>query len=65
MPKIQLYQFQKEAIEKFNQNNHQLLVSIPTGGGKTIVALNIIEKFLKNTNKKVLMSLLRICGIIF
>ncbi len=54
MPKIQLYQFQKEAIEKFNQNNHQLLVSIPTGGGKTIVALNIIEKFLKNTNKKVL-----------
>ena len=39
--------FQKEAIEYINQG-HSVIVSAPTGAGKTLIAEHVIEQCLKN-----------------
>ena len=46
---MNLYQFQQEAVDKFFKSG-SLLVSITTGGGKTVVALEIIRRFLKKNS---------------
>ena len=43
MPNIHLYQFQKEAIQKFLKSG-SLIAALPTGTGKTVVAISIILK---------------------
>ena len=53
---MNLYHFQKESIEKFfTRAKRRCLVSIPTGGGKTIVALSILKRiYEENKNVKTL-----------
>jgi len=43
---IHLYQFQKEVIQKFLKSG-SLIAALPTGTGKTVVALSIITKLSK------------------
>jgi len=47
---MQLYDFQKEAIDLTRQafrNNKRVILSLPTGSGKTVIALHIIKKALE------------------
>ena len=53
-----LYQYQKGAIQKiFNcfesaAEDYHLLYQLPTGGGKTIIFSEIVNKYLKTRRKK-------------
>ena len=49
---FELDQFQEDAIEAV-ENNHSVVVSAPTGSGKTLIADYIIDKDIK-TNKRVI-----------
>ncbi len=61
-----LYQYQKGAIQKiFNcfesaAEDYHLLYQLPTGGGKTIIFSEIVNKYLKTRSKKVLVMTHRI-----
>ncbi len=44
MPKLAPRGWQKEALEKWEQAKHRGIVSVVTGGGKTIFALSCIDK---------------------
>lgn len=51
---MQLYDFQKEAIDLTRQafrNNKRVILSLPTGSGKTVIALHIIKKALEKKLK--------------
>ena len=55
MSKINLLDYQQKAVDKFFSNDKGLLAGLPTGTGKTVVGLAIIEKlFEKDRNIKVL-----------
>jgi superfamily II DNA or RNA helicase len=44
-----LYQFQQEAVEAWIANNNQGTIILPTGGGKSVVAIDIIQRLQLNT----------------
>ena len=48
---INLYEWQKECVKAWFANNYSGTVKVVTGGGKTILALSIIEQ-LQNTIDK-------------
>jgi superfamily II DNA or RNA helicase len=48
---INLFYFQKNAIDLWEQNNRKLLLQMATGTGKTITAIGCIKKVLKDTKK--------------
>jgi superfamily II DNA or RNA helicase len=48
-PNFELYEFQKEAIESWQNHNKQGTIILPTGSGKTIVALGSIVRTQKKT----------------
>ena len=51
---LKLMGYQKEAIRRFESNNNRLLIALPTGAGKTIVAVYAINSILKNQRDRVL-----------
>lgn len=61
-----LYPFQEEAIlqisDKLNElkDNHNILFQLPTGGGKTVIFSEITRRYIKVTQKKVLILTHRI-----
>lgn len=61
-----LYSYQERDLQKiFNyinesSENYNLLYQLPTGGGKTVVFSEIIRRYLKQTNKKVMILTHRI-----
>jgi len=61
-----LYDYQHGAIDKIfdkiNEfpNNYNLLYQLPTGGGKTVIFSEIARRYIKKTNKKVLILTHRI-----
>jgi len=61
-----LYPFQEEAIqqisEKLNElkDNHNILFQLPTGGGKTVIFSEIARRYIKASQKKVLILTHRI-----
>ena len=64
----QLYDYQSKAIENIfehidrhkEENHYSLLYQLPTGGGKTVIFSEITRKFIRTTNKKVLILTHRI-----
>jgi hypothetical protein len=44
-----LYQFQQQAVEAWISNNNQGTIILPTGGGKSVVAIDIIQRLQLNT----------------
>jgi superfamily II RNA helicase len=50
--KFQLDEFQKKAIE-YADANHSVIVSAPTGAGKTLIAEDVIEKCIQRDEKVV------------
>jgi len=48
-PKFELYEFQTESMKSWLENNKQGTIILPTGSGKTIVALEVIVKVYKKT----------------
>ncbi len=65
-----LYDYQEKALENIFQRiidkkeGYNLLYQLPTGGGKTVIFAEITRRFIKETNKKVLILTHRIelCG---
>tara|TARA_R110002096_G_scaffold169779_3_gene341527 strand:- start:38277 stop:39815 length:1539 start_codon:yes stop_codon:yes gene_type:complete len=61
-----LYPFQEEAIQRISdklndlKDNHNVLFQLPTGGGKTVIFSEIARRYIKTTNKKVLILTHRI-----
>tara|TARA_B100001109_G_C18863043_1_gene475129 strand:+ start:599 stop:2137 length:1539 start_codon:yes stop_codon:yes gene_type:complete len=61
-----LYPFQNQAIarisDKLNEldDNHNILFQLPTGGGKTVIFSEIARRYIKATQKKVLILTHRI-----
>jgi len=61
-----LYPFQEESIQmisdKLNElkDNHNILFQLPTGGGKTVIFSEIARRYIKATEKKVLILTHRI-----
>ncbi len=61
-----LYPFQLEAIQQISdklrglQDNHNILFQLPTGGGKTVIFSEIARRYIKATQKKVLILTHRI-----
>lgn len=61
-----LYPYQKELIENlFNSlhksgSNYNILFQLPTGGGKTVIFSEIAKRYIKESNKKVLILTHRI-----
>ena len=49
--KLDLFCYQKKAVEKWNGNNRSLLLQMATGTGKTRTAIGCLDKALKDTNK--------------
>jgi superfamily II DNA or RNA helicase len=47
--KIELRDYQNEAIEKWRNNNFKGVIALPTGAGKTIIGLKAIESVKKST----------------
>ena len=47
---LTLDKFQEQAIESI-ENNHSVVVSAPTGSGKTLIADYIINKYIKKDIK--------------
>ncbi|MHA1667342.1 MAG: DEAD/DEAH box helicase [Candidatus Heimdallarchaeaceae archaeon] len=47
--KLQLRDYQKEALFEFTKNNHQGIVILPTAAGKTVIALKAIEDLQEKT----------------
>jgi superfamily II DNA or RNA helicase len=66
----ELYDYQQDAIDKIfeklegNPEKYNLLYQLPTGGGKTVIFSEIAKRYIKETNKKVLILTHRIelCG---
>ena len=64
----QLYDYQSKAIENIfehidrhkEEKHYSLLYQLPTGGGKTVIFSEITRKFIRTTNKKVLILTHRI-----
>ena len=65
-----LYDYQIDAIDRIferidkHPNSYNLLFQLPTGGGKTVIFSEIAKRYIKKTNKKVLILTHRIelCG---
>ncbi len=65
-----LYDYQKDSIEAIFEKldkypeNYNLLFQLPTGGGKTVIFSEIAKRYIKQTNKRVLILTHRIelCG---
>lgn len=61
-----LYTYQKDAIEtiftRFNKypESYNILYQLPTGGGKTVIFSEIAKRYIRETNKKVLILTHRI-----
>ena len=61
-----LYDYQHGAIDKIfdkineSPTNYNLLYQLPTGGGKTVIFSEIARRYIKKTNKKVLILTHRI-----
>lgn len=61
-----LYPFQEAAIQQISdklnelKDNHNVLFQLPTGGGKTVIFSEITRRYIKTTNKKVLILTHRI-----
>src|SRR5690625_3195063 len=61
-----LYDYQEEDLQKIfeylnsNPDNFNLLYQLPTGGGKTVVFSEIVRRYLKETDKKVMVLTHRI-----
>ncbi len=61
-----LYPFQLEAIQQISDNlrqlkdSHNIVFQLPTGGGKTVIFSEIARRYIKATNKKVLILTHRI-----
>lgn len=61
-----LYPFQEKAIQRISdklndlKDNHNVLFQLPTGGGKTVIFSEIARRYIKATNKKVLILTHRI-----
>jgi SNF2 family DNA or RNA helicase len=53
---MKLYPFQKEAVDKFFKvSNCRMIAALPTGAGKTLVAIAIMDKIIQqNPNAKIL-----------
>lgn len=51
---LELFFYQKEAVEKWENNNYQLLLEMATGTGKTRTAIGCIQKILVKESSKVL-----------
>lgn len=51
---IQLRPYQKDIVNKVINSNKSTLIQIPTGGGKTVIAKEIIIDLINNYNKQVL-----------
>ena len=49
--KLNLFDYQKEAIKKWNDNNRSLLFQMATGTGKTMVSIGCMEEILRDTVK--------------
>lgn len=47
MEKIELRPYQKEAIKKWRENNYMGILSMATGAGKTIIAIEAMREFLE------------------
>jgi len=45
--RIELYQWQRDAITFFFEHNNKALYEIATGGGKTVMAIEIIKQIIK------------------
>ena len=58
--KKKLYEYQLNDLDKIFQRldtynaNYSLLYQLPTGGGKTVIFSEIVRRYLKTSNKKVL-----------
>lgn len=61
-----LYPFQENAIHRISnkinelQDNHNVLFQLPTGGGKTVIFSEIARRYIKATDRKVLILTHRI-----
>ena len=49
-----LYPYQKKAIEEILLNDKNILISAPTGNGKTLIAMLSVINHLKNVNSKII-----------
>jgi superfamily II DNA or RNA helicase len=66
----ELYGYQQDAIDKIfeklesNTEKYNLLYQLPTGGGKTVIFSEIAKRYIRESNKKVLILTHRIelCG---
>lgn len=64
--KKKLYEYQLNDLDKIFQRldtynaNYSLLYQLPTGGGKTVIFSEIVRRYLKTSNKKVLVLTHRI-----
>lgn len=50
----ELYNFQKDIVNKVLENTESTLIQLPTGGGKTIISKEIVIGLINKKNKKIL-----------
>ena len=48
----ELYKWQKECLNKWEENNYKGIVNVVTGAGKTTLAINAIKKVFSKDSQK-------------